>query len=193
MTEEINATSGAIELAEAVEINLNDVEGTGKDGRIKTSDVSAFIEAKEKSDDDQTDEEKQEAEKEASEKENADEEKDNKPGPEDNPEGKDLDDDAKALEAEEAAKAEADKDAKEKDKADKARKRSKATAEAKSKAEVESNKKMVETEMPPLKSGEYVCRRYIKGDAAGNFVPGQKYTGKNIEHFLLRNAIRLVE
>ena len=40
---EIDATKSAIDLAEELEIDLNDVDGTGKDGRIVQKDVLAFI------------------------------------------------------------------------------------------------------------------------------------------------------
>ncbi len=42
---ELNATEGAIELADDEDVELSEVEGTGKGGRILQKDVEAFIEA----------------------------------------------------------------------------------------------------------------------------------------------------
>jgi pyruvate/2-oxoglutarate dehydrogenase complex dihydrolipoamide acyltransferase (E2) component len=49
--DEIDATEGAVELADAEGIDLADVEGTGKDGRVTKGDVEAYIAAN--SDDDE--------------------------------------------------------------------------------------------------------------------------------------------
>lgn len=44
---EINATEGAIELADDEDVELSEVEGTGKGGRVLQKDVEAFLEAAE--------------------------------------------------------------------------------------------------------------------------------------------------
>lgn len=41
----VNATEGAIELADDEDVELSEVEGTGKGGRILQRDVEAFLEA----------------------------------------------------------------------------------------------------------------------------------------------------
>ena len=43
-TPEMNATEGAIELANDEDVELSEVEGTGKGGRILQRDVEAFLE-----------------------------------------------------------------------------------------------------------------------------------------------------
>lgn len=45
MAKEIDATDGAVELAEAEGLDLSKVKGTGEDGRVTKSDVEAYIEA----------------------------------------------------------------------------------------------------------------------------------------------------
>lgn len=45
MPEEINATSSAIALAAANGIDLGEIEGSGKDGRIVKNDVEDFLES----------------------------------------------------------------------------------------------------------------------------------------------------
>lgn len=40
---EVNATTGAVELAEAQHVNLANVTGSGVDGRITKADVEAYI------------------------------------------------------------------------------------------------------------------------------------------------------
>lgn len=42
---EMNATEGAIELAADEDVELSEIEGTGKGGRILQKDVEAFLEA----------------------------------------------------------------------------------------------------------------------------------------------------
>ncbi len=41
---EVNATEGAIELADDEDVELSEIEGTGKGGRILQRDVEAFLE-----------------------------------------------------------------------------------------------------------------------------------------------------
>lgn len=38
-----NATEGALELAASYGLDLSDVEGTGKDGRVTKADVEAYL------------------------------------------------------------------------------------------------------------------------------------------------------
>lgn len=43
-TPEVNATPAAVELAAANQVDLEDVEGTGTDGRVTVDDVRSYVE-----------------------------------------------------------------------------------------------------------------------------------------------------
>ena len=43
-TQEVNATPAAIELAQVNNVDIDDVEGTGTDGKVTVDDVRGYIE-----------------------------------------------------------------------------------------------------------------------------------------------------